>query len=341
MVLEVWELALLPETESPKSVFDNYNRMIILLKSLLAITRVVPAYRLAQTQNVDTFILHYRLYLGPMQENTCGEKSGVVTIGQVGTSLGTLSLSVRYRTHLVVTDKERQSSEMPMLKSNYFDQIGTEQDRVDGAFGDTSNPGGKGRRSLKYPAERPKSLAGAPCSPATAARQKGLNESSPFGAFASEARDTNGGIKDSNGQDLPEDLCDMFCNLLLAPEEMKPIEEEEEKVVALSDDDQFEDAEDPSHKDSPNSRSSKENFVYVDLKPAFAEHSSDLSIFFSGAPPPLKSLFNDEEPSQPDASDSHQPEPETLEQQVKKLHTQLENIHEIDQFFQEVCGSEA
>ncbi|XP_022666416.1 autophagy-related protein 13-like isoform X3 [Varroa jacobsoni] len=329
MVLEIWELALLPETESPKSVYDSYNRMIILLKSLLAITRVVPAFRLAQNQNVDTFILHYQLYMGPMQEETCGENSGLVTIGQVGTSLGTLSLSVRYRTKLIVTNKEKQSNEMPMLKSNYFDQLGMEQGQFEGKAAGKSAPGA--RRSLKNPSERPTSLGGVPCSPASAGRQKELNECSPYGAFASEPRE----VKD---HDLPEDLCDMFSTLLLEPDETGPIEEEEEKVVALSDEEQFEDAEDPWGQGSPNSKNNKENFVYVDLKPAFAEHSSDLGIFFSGAPPPLKSLYGDEEPAKSDALDSHRAvarEPETLEQQVLKLQTQLENIHEIDQFFKQ------
>lgn len=124
---------------------------------------------------------------------------------------------------MILTNKEKQSCEMPMLKSNYFDQIRPESDRIDG---DRAAPCGKVRRSTKNgTVERPKSLAGVPCSPAAAARLKELNESSPFGAFASEPRDEKGVCdKPSAGQDLPEDLCDMFCTLLLEPEETMPIE---------------------------------------------------------------------------------------------------------------------
>lgn len=77
-------------------------------------------------------------------------------------------------------------------------------------------------------------------------------------------------------------------------------------------------------------------------RPAFADISSDLDIFFSGAPPPLKSLNHDEDGSPAESRCREvDHEPETLEQQVKQLQTQLPNIHEIDQFLQEVCGSEA
>lgn len=119
----------------------------------------------------------------------------------------------RYRTQLIVTSKEKQASEMPMLKSNYFDQVRPGAEHLD------SN---KGHKSQKNFVERPNSLAGMPCSPAAAARLKELNECSPFGAFASEPREDKGLNEKPSG--LPEDLCDMFSTLLLDPEETMPIE---------------------------------------------------------------------------------------------------------------------
>lgn len=132
-----------------------------------------------------------------------------------GNSNGYLLRFFRYRTKLIVTNKEKQSNEMPMLKSNYFDQLGMEQGQFEGKAAGKSAPGA--RRSLKNPCERPTSLGGVPCSPASAGRQKELNECSPYGAFASEPRE----VKD---HDLPEDLCDMFSTLLLEPDETGPIE---------------------------------------------------------------------------------------------------------------------
>lgn len=56
----------MPETDaSAKSTYEVYCRMAILLKSLIGVSRVVPAYRLALSQNDDFYRLHYQIYVGP------------------------------------------------------------------------------------------------------------------------------------------------------------------------------------------------------------------------------------------------------------------------------------
>lgn len=47
-------------------------------------------------------------------------------------------------------------------------------------------------------------------------QNKALNASSPYGAFASHVS--------PKPEAVPEDLCDMFCTLLLDPDETIPVE---------------------------------------------------------------------------------------------------------------------
>uniref|UniRef100_A0A8C7QEE3 Autophagy-related protein 13 n=1 Tax=Oncorhynchus mykiss TaxID=8022 RepID=A0A8C7QEE3_ONCMY len=82
-----------------KVSYTVYNRLSLLLKSLLAITRVTPAYKLSRKQGHDYVIL-YRIYFGEVQLTGLGEGFQTVRVGVVGTPIGTITLSCAYRTNL-------------------------------------------------------------------------------------------------------------------------------------------------------------------------------------------------------------------------------------------------
>uniref|UniRef100_A0A8L0DQ73 Autophagy-related protein 13 n=1 Tax=Oncorhynchus mykiss TaxID=8022 RepID=A0A8L0DQ73_ONCMY len=100
MELETWCLEMNEKCDKDIKVsYTVYNRMSLLLKSLLAITRVTPAYKLSRKQGHDYVIL-YRIYFGEVQLTGLGEAFQTVRVGVVGTPIGTITLSCAYRTNL-------------------------------------------------------------------------------------------------------------------------------------------------------------------------------------------------------------------------------------------------
>lgn len=71
MILEVWSLSINADLSDPsiKTTYTIYNRMSILLKSLISITRVTPAYKLSRRQAPDSYSIYYRIYSGEPQHN--------------------------------------------------------------------------------------------------------------------------------------------------------------------------------------------------------------------------------------------------------------------------------
>uniref|UniRef100_A0AAA9SEA6 Autophagy-related protein 13 n=1 Tax=Bos taurus TaxID=9913 RepID=A0AAA9SEA6_BOVIN len=79
MELEIWCLEMNEKCDKEIKVsYAVYNRLSLLLKSLLAITRVTPAYRLSRKQGHEY----------------------TVRVGTVGTPVGTITLSCAYRINL-------------------------------------------------------------------------------------------------------------------------------------------------------------------------------------------------------------------------------------------------
>ncbi|XP_018598921.2 autophagy-related protein 13-like isoform X3 [Scleropages formosus] len=100
MELETWCLEMNEKCDKDIKVsYTVYNRLSLLLKSLLAITRVTPAYKLSRKQGHDYVIL-YRIYFGEVQLAGLGEGFQTVRVGLVGTPTGTITLSCAYRTNL-------------------------------------------------------------------------------------------------------------------------------------------------------------------------------------------------------------------------------------------------
>ncbi len=74
MVLESWVLSM--REGSDPSVRPNntvYNHMGLLLKSLLCVSRAMPAYRLSRRQGPDSFIICYRIYAGESDVSVLGD----------------------------------------------------------------------------------------------------------------------------------------------------------------------------------------------------------------------------------------------------------------------------
>ncbi|XP_075694025.1 autophagy-related protein 13 isoform X5 [Rhinoderma darwinii] len=100
MELEVWCLEMNEKCDREIKVsYTVYNRLSLLLKSLLAVTRVTPAYRLSRKQGHEYVIL-YRIYFGDVQLLGLKEGFQAVRVGTVGTPIGTLTLTCAYRTNL-------------------------------------------------------------------------------------------------------------------------------------------------------------------------------------------------------------------------------------------------
>ncbi|XP_053131475.1 autophagy-related protein 13 isoform X7 [Hemicordylus capensis] len=97
-----------------KVSYTVYNRLSLLLKSLLAITRVTPAYRLSRKQGHEYVIL-YRIYFGEVQLSGLGEGFQTVRVGTVGTPLGTITLSCAYRINLAFMSTRQFERTPPIM----------------------------------------------------------------------------------------------------------------------------------------------------------------------------------------------------------------------------------
>ncbi|XP_034029948.1 autophagy-related protein 13 isoform X2 [Thalassophryne amazonica] len=124
MELETWCLEMNDKCDKDIKVsYTVYNRLSVLLKSLLAITRVTPAYKLSRKQGHDYVIL-YRIYFGEVQLSALGEGFQTVRVGVVGTPVGTVTLSCAYRTNLAFMSNrqfERSAPIMGIIVDHFMD----------------------------------------------------------------------------------------------------------------------------------------------------------------------------------------------------------------------------
>ncbi|XP_078405027.1 autophagy-related protein 13 isoform X10 [Cetorhinus maximus] len=115
MELETWCLEMNEKCDKEIKVsYTVYNRLSLLLKSLLAITRVTPAYKLSRKQGHDYVIL-YRIYFGEVQLIGLGDGFQTVRVGMVGTPVGTITLSCAYRTNLAFMSGRQLERTQPIM----------------------------------------------------------------------------------------------------------------------------------------------------------------------------------------------------------------------------------
>lgn len=121
VLLENWTVKLVSPCDSTVRVsFTVYNRIGILLKSLLIATRSVPAYQLSRRCCSKTcgYGIYYRVYIGEPTLDL-GQSFGSQTIGLVATPVGTIHLSVAYRTQLSFESNIVTTADLE-LQDDYF-----------------------------------------------------------------------------------------------------------------------------------------------------------------------------------------------------------------------------
>lgn len=123
MVLELWTLEL-DETQfdtSLKAMNTVYFRMGILLKSLITVTRITPAYHLSRKQRTESFTIFYRVYNGEPKTKSLGESVRKIQAGMLKTPLGAICFSVSYRTNFSISPNRTEKNKLLLLKSDHFE----------------------------------------------------------------------------------------------------------------------------------------------------------------------------------------------------------------------------
>lgn len=328
MMLETWCLGMLPDQCDPsvRITYTVYNRMSILLKSLVSVTRCTPAYKLSRRQGPDSFVICYRIYVGEPQFHNLGEGYSQVRVGQLSTPVGTLQLSVAYRTKMTISPQHTGRDTSIMLKSDHFrpdlsPRIVTRKESVSssvliaednttslsetikvGAFADNSRPPAPpGDSDLVFP--------DVPFSSLLLPKQQSPPQGSPLqmpiltAQFSKQETITNTAINTP----LPDDNSELSSD---SNGNVTP------RAISASN----------SRRSSCSLASANEDFIMVDLKTPFAgsNANSDLGAFYREcqSAPPLRTFQ----------------EVPTLAQQVEDLTEQLEAFESNMAAYDEVLG---
>lgn len=116
LVLEDWSLSASQAAEPQGRVtYTVYSRMSLLLKSIITVSRITPAYKLSGRQGADTFVLCYRVHTGRPRD--LGEQPQSRVLGRVDTPIGDYSVQLDYRTLLTLQPKDGLQM---LVKSDHF-----------------------------------------------------------------------------------------------------------------------------------------------------------------------------------------------------------------------------
>ncbi|PSN40375.1 Autophagy-related protein 13 [Blattella germanica] len=303
MMLETWCLGMLPEQCDPsvRVTYTVYNRMGILLKSLVSVTRVTPAYKLSRRQGPDSYVICYRIYMGEPQLHNLGEGYHEVRVGQLCTPVGTLHLSVSYRTKMTISPQNTGRDNSIMLKSDHFHP-------------DLSP------RHLRYQQSEDNAVS--------------LSETIKVGAFVDSCKQTPK-TADSD-LDMPNvPFCSLFTPRQQSPPQNAPVQPSE---IPSETDDTEDDGNGnvtprcDSRRSSSSMVSANEDFIMVDLKTPFAggNTNSELGAFYleCQSAPPLKT-FSEQPTLEEQVTD--------LSKTLEKFETDL---HEYDEVLHNLCLSD-
>lgn len=119
--LETWCISFDDSVSDPSQRvrFNIYNRMSVVLRSLLTCTRATPTYQLSRKQSADKYIICYKMYSGEPIVSHLGEHYSKRTIGSIVTPIGRFVLNVAYRTRLTMS-----SPQLDAASSNALAQMG-------------------------------------------------------------------------------------------------------------------------------------------------------------------------------------------------------------------------
>ena len=129
-LLESWNIHFSDRADpSIKSSFAVYNKLTMLLKSLIVVTRSLPAYKLTRRKDKD-FSFYYRVCFQEPEGERAMDLPGVSKIGSVGTQFGSIMLSVHFQTKTsFYTYEDRNltsandSKKRVLIKMNKDDQL--------------------------------------------------------------------------------------------------------------------------------------------------------------------------------------------------------------------------
>lgn len=140
MLLENWLLANEPLSEEARTVASNlseeartvtssqsltvYSRMSLLLKSIIALTRATPAYRISCRDQSTELVICYRVFetTDPMEtiRDTKDKFSPETIIGTVSSNFNNLTMSLTYRKDMSTTQSRTESANLMPLKPDHF-----------------------------------------------------------------------------------------------------------------------------------------------------------------------------------------------------------------------------
>ncbi|CAF0922349.1 unnamed protein product [Rotaria sordida] len=111
ITLETWCISFDDSIFDPaqRVRFNVYNRMSVVLRSLVACTRATPTYQLSRKQSADKYIICYKMYSGEPIVSHLGEHYSKKTIGSIVTPIGRFVLNVAYRTCLTMSSPQMDS----------------------------------------------------------------------------------------------------------------------------------------------------------------------------------------------------------------------------------------
>ncbi|XP_036113713.1 autophagy-related protein 13 isoform X4 [Molossus molossus] len=350
MELEIWCLEMNEKCDKEIKVsYTVYNRLSLLLKSLLAITRVTPAYRLSRKQGHEYVIL-YRIYFGEVQLNGLGEGFQTVRVGTVGTPVGTITLSCAYRINLAFMSTRTTTGEDTGVT---YPSVEDSQEVCTTSFS-TSPPS-----QLMVPGKEG-GVPLAPNQPAHGAQadQERLATYTPSdgahcAATPSSSEDTETVSNSSEGRASPHDVLETIFARKVGAFVNKPINQVTltsldipfamfaPKNLELEDADPMANPPDSPETESPlqgslhsegssggSSGNTHDDFVMIDFKPAFSKDDilpMDLGTFYREFqnPPQLSSLSIDI---------GAQSMAEDLDSLPEKLAVHEKNVREFDAF---------
>lgn len=137
MVLEYWLFSNESLLASPRAkvsvassdVFTVYNRLTLLLKSIIALTRATPIHKISNSgQGPDTFVICYRVFAtdGPIdhliQEKDKNRYARVIRLGTVSSPCSRITVSFSYRTNMATcnNDTSQTTAHLMPLKLDHF-----------------------------------------------------------------------------------------------------------------------------------------------------------------------------------------------------------------------------
>ncbi|CAF0881194.1 unnamed protein product [Rotaria sordida] len=115
ITLETWCISFDDSISDPSQRvrFNIYNRMSIVLRSLLTCTRATPTYQLSRKQSADKYIICYKMYSEEPIVSHLGEHYSKKTIGNIITPIGRFVLNVAYRTRLTMSSTPVDNGTVP------------------------------------------------------------------------------------------------------------------------------------------------------------------------------------------------------------------------------------